>query len=144
MDGVELIALARNQRAAKIRIKKVFAANRDRQGLVWLNGQRRFLFASSARALLTDRLSKSSGEEAIRNSVFDLVRVGNRIEIIESKDPSKVVDAGDAAIDHIRFDHMPEPHRSVATAKISRQRRRPQIQLELAIAPHDVPRGHQT
>src|SRR5207244_6697028 len=99
---------------------------------------------SSARALLTDRLSKSSGEEAIRNSVFDLVRVGNRIDIIESQDPRKVVDARDAPIDHIRFDHVTEPHRSVATAKISRQRQRPQIQLELAIAPHHVPRSNQT
>ena len=136
--------MARNQRAAKIRIKKVFAANRDRQRFVWLNRQRRFLFASRARALLADRLRKSPGKEAIRNSVFDLVRVGDGIEIIKSNDPSKVVDAGDAPIDHIRFDHMPEPNRSVAAAKISRQRRRPQIQLELAIPPHHVARSHQT
>jgi len=107
VDRIKLIPLPGNQRAAKVRIEKVFAANRDRQSFIGL-GRQRFFLAGFARGFLADAFRRSFGEEPVRNAVFNLVCVGYGVEVIESNDLIEIVDAGDASIDDVWFDHMTE------------------------------------
>src|SRR5205823_7030164 len=113
VERIELIALSGLERATKVRIEEILLANRDRKRLVRLRGQRRFLSPRSLRGFLAHVLSRASHKEAIRDAVFNLVRVGDRINQIKTKQAIKVVDAGDAAIDDKRLDHVTKQDRAI-------------------------------
>src|SRR5437667_6919445 len=110
IDGIKLIAPSRDQRSAEIRIKEILAADSNGKCFVGLGGQRCFFLAGRALGFLAYGFSRSSGVETIRNAVFDLVRVGNGINVIKANDAAKIVDARDASIDEIRLDHVSKPN----------------------------------
>src|SRR5260221_14195181 len=96
-------------------------ANRDRKRLVRLGGQRRFLSTRSQRGFLAHVFSRAPHKETIRKTVFDLVRVGDGVDQVKPENAIKIVNAGDAAIDNKRLDHMTKEDRAVIPAKIPGQ-----------------------
>src|SRR5882672_10358890 len=93
VERIKLIAPTGLKGAAKVLVEEILAANRDGQRFVGLGRQRRFLSSGHALSSLSDRLSRSTRIEPIRDSVFELVRVSNCVDVIETQDVVKVVDA---------------------------------------------------
>src|SRR5690242_21861751 len=80
VDGIKLVALARNQRAAEERVEKVLAADGDRERFVrlarkdWPLASRRF-----PHGRVVHVLRRTLREETVRHAKLNLVRIGNRI-----------------------------------------------------------------
>src|ERR1044072_6635135 len=79
IDRIKLVALVREQRAAKERVEKVFFAERYRQRLLRLGRQQRSVLSL---CILyrhgTHVFSRPPREEAVRDAKLNLVCVGNR------------------------------------------------------------------
>ncbi len=143
VDWIELISPAGYQGAAKKRIKEIFPAHCYRQGFVRLARERHSLtgpgFAHRSAAHV---LRRAASEKPVGHAKLDLVGVGNRIVIVEPDYAIEFVDAGYLAIDNVRLDHMSKKERAVTAAKIFCQRRRPDVQLKLAIASRQIRAQH--
>src|ERR1044072_6374621 len=138
IDRIKLVALVREQRAAKERVEKVFAAQRYRQRLIRLARQQRSVLSVCILCRhVTHVLSRATREEAVRDAKLNLVCVGNRIGVIEANDAIEVVDAGQLSISHVRLDHVTKEEVPTAT-KVSRKRRRPHVQFKLSVRPRQV------
>src|ERR1041384_8758427 len=77
IDRIELIALVRQQRAAKERVEKVFATQRYRQRFVRLARQQRpVLPVCVFHRYVAHVFSRAAREETVRDTELDLVCVG--------------------------------------------------------------------
>src|SRR5262249_8724041 len=99
VQGEKLIALAVAQRPAESRVEEIFLRQGDVQKLVGLRRRAVSPFAFD--------------EEAVRDAVSDLIRIGDQIPLVNRQRAIEVVNAGDAAIFDEGFDDVFEPRRSV-------------------------------
>src|SRR5262249_9811296 len=107
IDRVKLIALPGNQGPTKVRIEKVLPPNSDCQRFVRLCRERIF-GARQPRRFRPNAFSRSAREKAVRQSIFDFVRIRNRVHVIEPDDAIEIVYASDPPVDDVWLDHMSE------------------------------------
>jgi hypothetical protein len=74
------------QSTAKERIEKVFTAQSNREGFVRLARKQRPVFTSrNFHRFVSNILGRASREETIRDTKLDLVRVGDRVGVVENE-----------------------------------------------------------
>src|SRR5262249_22745654 len=123
VERIELVALIRNQSATEERIEKVLAAHCDCQSFVGLTREQRpVLSCSLPHTLVAHVFSRTAREEAVRDTEFDLVRVGDCVGVVEANDAIEVIDAGKSSIDQVRLDQVSK-EKPVTAMKVSCERR---------------------